>query len=418
MGTASCSWMRICGSGSPIALREIWMPEDFFRNCPSLRQDMEYTRGQGLYQVRDDEWQEYVAGRIEAIRKGNIPPQELRLANGKVLQYECVALPDGGRMLTYFDITELTRIQEALRASVERYDLAMQGSNEALWDWDAANDVIYISPRFKAFLGLPPAASGLTPAEWRGLVHPEDVEQHDRAITAHLRGETAFFSLECRVRRPDGSYVWIQNRGLGVRDATGRVYRMAGSIGDISPLKQREGDLAEALRAKEAVLQELQAVLDNIEYGLLFMDADLRPRVANRALYRMWRVPESILTERPSWREMVEYARDMGVYQAPPSGDAWEAWLAVREERIRAADPRAGRAAACGRHYPPAPLHRAARRRAHAHLLRHHPSSSISSRRSRKASSATTLRCAARTTGYGTGTSAPTSCISRRASGS
>jgi PAS domain S-box-containing protein len=256
-----------------------------------------------------------------------------------VLQHQCIALPDGGRMLTYFDITEPKRIEEALRASVERYDLAMQGSNEALWDWDAASDIIYISPRFKAFLGLPPAASGLTPAEWRGLVHPADVGRHDRAMRAHLRGDSPFFSLECRVRRPDGSYVWIQNRGLGVRDAARRVCRMAGSIGDISPLKQREGELAEALRAKEVVLQEQQAVLDSIEYGLLFMDADLRPRVANRALYRMWRLPESIITERPSWREMVEYARDAGAYQAPPSGAAWEAWLAVREARIRAADP-------------------------------------------------------------------------------
>jgi PAS domain S-box-containing protein len=322
------------------AYREIWdMPEEFFRDHPSLRQDMEYTRGHGRYQLRDEEWQEYVAGRIKAIREGNIPPQELRLANGKVLQYECVALPDGGRMLTYFDITQLTRIQEALRESLEQYDLATQGSNEALWDWDAVSDVIYISPRFKAFLGLPPAASGLRPAEWEALIHPDDLERHRSAILAHLRGEAPFFSTECRVRRPDGSHVWIQNRGLGLRDGSGRVYRMAGSFGDITPLKQREDKLAEAVRGKELALQELHAVLDNIEYGLLFMDADLRPRVANRALYRMWRLPESIITERPSWREMVEYARDIGLYEAPPSGAAWEEWLRVREERIRAADP-------------------------------------------------------------------------------
>jgi PAS domain S-box-containing protein len=321
------------------AFCDMWkVPAALIAKKPTMREMMEKLGSRGIYDLSGRAWAEFVQTRIEAVRAGTGPP-EIRLADGTVLQHHCIALPDGGRMLTYFDITELKRIEDALRASVERYDLAMQGSNEALWDWDASNDVIYISPRFKAFLGLPPAASGLTPAEWRGLVHPEDVEQHDSAMTAHLRGETPFFSLECRVRRPDGSYVWIQNRGLGVRDATGRVCRMAGSIGDISPLKQREGEVAEALRAKEAVLQELQAVLDSIEYGLLFMDAHLRPRVANRALYRMWRVPESILTERPSWREMVEYARDMGMYQAPPSGDAWEAWLAVREERIRAADP-------------------------------------------------------------------------------
>ena len=322
------------------AYREIWdMPEEFFRDHPSLRQDMEYTRRQGLYQVQDAEWQEYIACRIKEIREGNIPPQELRLANNKVLQYECVALPDGGRMLTYFDITQLKRIQEALRESVERYDLATQGSNEALWDWDAATDVIYISPRFKAFFGMPTSARGLSPTEWEEMVHPDDLERHRSAILAHLRGEAPFFSTQCRVRRPDGSYAWIQNRGLGLRDGTGRVYRMAGSFGDITPLKEREDQLAEAVSGKESALRELQVVLDNIEYGLLFMDADLRPRVANRALYRMWRLPESIITERPSWREMVEYARDAGVYQAPATGDAWEEWLAEREARIRAADP-------------------------------------------------------------------------------
>ena len=43
-------------------------------------------------------------------------------------------------MLTYFDITELKRTEEALRESLERHDLAMRGSNEALWDWDAASN--------------------------------------------------------------------------------------------------------------------------------------------------------------------------------------------------------------------------------------------------------------------------------------
>ena len=321
------------------AFCDMWkVPAALIAQKPTMREMMEELRSRGIYDLSGRSWEEFVQARIEAVRAGTGPP-EIRQADGTVLKHQCIALPDGGRMLTYFDITELKRVEDALRASVERYDLAMQGSNEALWDWDAARDVIYISPRFKAFLGLPPAASGLTPAEWKALIHPEDVKRHESAMTAHLRSETPFFSLECRVRRPDGSYVWIQNRGLGIRDATGRVYRMAGSVGDISPLKQREGELAEALRGKEAVLQELQAVLDNIEYGLLFMDADLRPRVANRALYRMWRLPESIIAERPSWREMVEYARDMGVYQAPPSGDAWEAWLAVREARIREADP-------------------------------------------------------------------------------
>ena len=141
-------------------------------------------------------------------------------------------------------VVERKRAEEALGASLERYDLAMRGSNEALWDWDAARGIIYISPRFKEFLGLSAETSGITPAEWEALVHPEDLGLHRQAIMAHLCGQAEFFQVECRVRRADGSYIWVQNRGVGLRDAGGRVYRMAGSFGDITVRKRAEIELA------------------------------------------------------------------------------------------------------------------------------------------------------------------------------
>ena len=315
------------------AYREIWeMPEEFFRGRPSLREDMEYTRGQGLYTVEDDTWEEYVTARIEAIREGSIPPQELRLANGKVVQYESVALPDRGRMLTYFDITELKRIEAALRASERRLFDILESSPVGVAIATREGRRLFINSRR---------------AEQSGLSREEflkedarltffDPAARERLLEAFDRDGVVNDAV-VRMRRADGTLWWCL---LNWRpfEFEGQPTNLAWTH-DITELKQRESELDEALRGKEAVLQELQAVLDSIEYGLLFMDADLRPRVANGALYRMWRLPESIIAERPSWREMVEYARDVGVYEAPPSGAAWEEWLRVREERIRAADP-------------------------------------------------------------------------------
>jgi PAS domain S-box-containing protein len=315
------------------AYREIWeMPQEFFRGRPSLREDMDYTRGQGLYTVEDDTWEEYVTARIEAIREGSIPPQELRLANGKVLQYECVALPDGGRMLTYFDITELKRIEAALRASERRLFDILESSPVGVAIATREGRRLFINSRRAE-------QSGLSREEFLkqdARVTFFDPAARERLLEAFDRDGVVNDAV-VRMRRADGTLWWCL---LNWRpfEFEGQPTNLAWTH-DITELKQRESELDEALRGKEAVLQELQAVLDSIEYGLLFVDADLRPRVANGALYRMWRLPESIITERPSWREMVEYARDIGVYEAPPSGAAWEEWLRVREERIRAADP-------------------------------------------------------------------------------
>ena len=62
----------------------------------------------------DEAWPDYVRSRLEEVRRASALPTEWRLADGRVLEYRCVPLPDGGRMLTYYDLTHLKRIEEAL----------------------------------------------------------------------------------------------------------------------------------------------------------------------------------------------------------------------------------------------------------------------------------------------------------------
>ena len=268
------------------AYREIWgIPEGFLAQKPHLRELMEYNKENEIYDVAEGGWEDYVKGRIESIQKESIPPMELHRADGKIIQYQCVALPDGGRMLTYFDITEIKRAEQALRESEERYALAMKGANEGLWDWDGRTNETYISPRFRTVFGIETETPKITVADWEACIHPDDLARHHQALRAHLRDETEFYRCECRVLRPDGAEHWARMQGIGLRDERGRVYRMAGSVGDITDRKQTEIELGrakdQAMRASEAKSQffasmshELRTPLNAIlGYTELILDA-------------------------------------------------------------------------------------------------------------------------------------------------
>ena len=81
-------------------------------NFPDL---MAYGRKTGILKIAPTAMDDYVSERIAQVRAGRQPPVQLRLTDGRTLQFECIALPDGGRMLTYADISELVHTADQLR---------------------------------------------------------------------------------------------------------------------------------------------------------------------------------------------------------------------------------------------------------------------------------------------------------------
>src|SRR5262249_10247889 len=131
-----------------------------------------------------------------------------------------------------------------LRKSRERFELAVQGSQDGLWDWDLTTDEVYYSPRYKAMLGYEDHEFPNRSEEWAKRVHPEDIERVKSELRSHFKSRASLSWVDFRMRHKDGSYRWIRSRAFVLRDATGRVYRMAGSHEDITDRKTAEDELA------------------------------------------------------------------------------------------------------------------------------------------------------------------------------
>ncbi len=142
--------------------------------------------------------------------------------------------------------------ERALAANEERWQLALAGSDVGVWDWDVASGTVYMSARWKTLLGHAPDAP-LEPAfaTWSGHVAEADRQRAIRAVQEHAAGSTPRYECEYRMRRTDGSEIWVLDRGQVVaRDPGGAPRRMIGTILDITARRRTEADLA----AREALL--------------------------------------------------------------------------------------------------------------------------------------------------------------------
>ena len=176
-----------------------------------------------------------------------------------------IMFPDGqyGVICYYYDSTKLREAEASLREANDRYELVLAGAQAGIWDWDVPHHKVVFSPRWKAMRGF--AEHEITDAEeeWSRTIHPDDAPRVMAAVQAHSEGKTAFFAEEYRVRRKDGSWMWIADRGVARRDADGRVVRMAGSETDITARKQSEEAMEWDVRRDELLSKTAARLLES-----------------------------------------------------------------------------------------------------------------------------------------------------------
>jgi two-component system, chemotaxis family, CheB/CheR fusion protein len=183
----------------------------------------------------------------------------------RCLPYRTVQDQIDGVAATFVDITERRKMEQNLREIRERFELAMQGSRDGIWDWNLMTDDIYVSERFFELIGWTSDdfAQGFRHSDWMSLIHPDDVESTRAALRRHLEKHQMPYSIEYRLRTKSGEYRWLSSRGQALWDTSGMPVRMSGSLTDITERKLAETRLRDTDRHKDEFLAMLSHELRN-----------------------------------------------------------------------------------------------------------------------------------------------------------
>ena len=174
-------------------------------------------------------------------------------------------------LLAWLRSNNLAQSRE-LRLNEERLDLALQSTQEGLWDADLIGGRVHYSPRWKQILGYGPDQLSDSPQEWRSRLHPDDHDRILKWIAGQMAGEPVGQAPRCRLRHRDGRYIWVESHLRVLRNAGGQAVRLVGTIDDVSERVEAEDGLRQAA-----------AVFENTNEAIVVIGTDHRIRVVNPA---------------------------------------------------------------------------------------------------------------------------------------
>ncbi|EMA08932.1 PAS domain S-box protein [Haloarcula marismortui] len=144
------------------------------------------------------------------------------------------------------DITDRKEREQDVQELTERLDLAVEGANLGVWDWDMTTDAVTFNEQWASMLGLSLDEIAHTLETWEERVHPADMDRVEDALEAHIAGEAELYDCDHRMRTASGEWKWIRDVGEVVeRDSDGQPTRAVGIHLDITDQKRSENALEE-----------------------------------------------------------------------------------------------------------------------------------------------------------------------------
>ena len=169
---------------------------------------------------------------------------------------------------------QITEGRRRIADAETRWNFALASVGQGVWELDRRRGHTTYSATWTNMLGYEPQELDRDPDRWLTMVHPDDREAVEAADRAHMQGETLHFEAEFRMRRRDGEWIWILDRGKVVeRDADGNPLRAIGSLTDITRRKVAEQQLMISAALLAAEKERLRVTLNSIGDAVICTDA-------------------------------------------------------------------------------------------------------------------------------------------------
>lgn len=187
-----------------------------------------------------------------------------------------------GTMGFSHDVTQSTRVVEALARSEQRYALAAKASRDGIWDYSIENDVFEFSPRMRELLGLPVTADTMSGNDvFETAPHNERAKIWNACLSL-IEQTTEYFEELIGLELENGEKRWLEIVGTALV-VDGEVVRLVGSAADVTDDREREARLSymarhdplTSLANRRLILEKVNEALENKSPAvLLSLDLD------------------------------------------------------------------------------------------------------------------------------------------------
>jgi PAS domain S-box-containing protein len=177
------------------------------------------------------------------------------------LWFENHIYPSPTGLSIYFrDITAKKKAEQSIKATNERFELITKATNDVVWDWDVKNDKMWWNDNFYSYFGYEKhnIPSGID--SWIDNLYQEDKEKTVSSLYVAIENKQTLWQGEYRFIKADGSIIQLYDRGFSLLDSNGEVYRMVGSMIDITDQKNAQAQITKEKELSDSLINSLPGV--------------------------------------------------------------------------------------------------------------------------------------------------------------